>query len=359
MAKSSSNGLLVERSFFIDNFIQRVRRYNWKMKRRISLHFSSDERTKQSVLKIRKTQRQFQYNHLTLEKCEERSIDLLVFIISKCSHASTRHTIRRTWAHEHVYRNYFPSVRLKFLFLVDFNREYQRRIELEHEMHHDIVQVINLPEQYEYVTYREAAMYTFVYERCQQIKFLLKTDDDIFLNLFLLLMPPKKRSFSVYSEDDRMIIHGYPIEHGLVVRSTSDSVGQRYVITSEEYACPRYPTFLSGFAYVLSYRTLSFLLELFQRDAQPFMLSDVYFTGLLPELFHIPRTSISADVSYLYQQPCHEHFFLSTSEPFACAASDQHFHSSALSSSTLLINQYNAYWDTLKRRYLHRTVAIR
>ncbi|CAF1510322.1 unnamed protein product, partial [Rotaria sordida] len=44
-----------------------------------------------------KIQSPFEFNNSTFVKCTETSIDILIFVISKCSHASIRQSIRRTW----------------------------------------------------------------------------------------------------------------------------------------------------------------------------------------------------------------------------------------------------------------------
>lgn len=298
---------------------------------------------------VARVQRSFEFNNSTVRRCLEPSLDFLIFIISKSSHFSTRQTIRRTWAEKSVYAKVFPHLRVKFLFLLDLDLHSRRNIELENSLHADLVQVINLPEHYEYVTYREAAMYTFVRQRCAQTKYLLKTDDDIFLNLFLLFSSADRFLSNISST-----LFGYPIDFGLVVRHGMDSVGERYVITHEEYACPRYPRFLSGFAYLLSFPLLTILLDAFEKDPRPFPLSDVYFTGLLAELFQLPRRSLFDHLQYLYQSSCHEQFFRSQSDknqPFACAATTEHFHRSRNdgdSSHPTGMNSYHRLWMTLK-----------
>ena len=233
----------------------------------------------------------FLYNNLTLTRCEEKPLDLLIFVISKCSHSSLRKTIRRTWANRALLRRYFPSVSLKVLFLVDLNIDLRVKIELEHQMNNDMVQVINLPEQYEYVTDREAALYTFVSHRCSQVKYLFKTDDDVFINTFLLLSSIP--TFDVSFNRSQYLLMGYHFDYGLVVRHATDAVSQRYIVTEEEYSCPRYPRFLSGFGYVLSLQTCSLFVRAYQLDISPFPLSGC--------LFHRP---IGGDDEYSSNTAC-------------------------------------------------------
>lgn len=291
----------------------------------------------------------FEYNNQTLIQCSESTIDLLIFVISKCSHFSIRQSIRRTWANIPLLEKSFPKLKLKLLFLVDLDSHSQRKIELEHIYHKDIVQIINLPEQYQYVTERESALYQFVQYHCQQTKYLFKTDDDIFLNTFLILSFLNNQFDSL----DKYTLIGYPIEYGLVVRFHADQIGERYIITEDEYSCPRYPTFLSGFGYLMSFSTLRLLSNAYFVDRKPFPLSDVYFTGLLPEMFNLPRKTFFTDLNYRYLSKCNEDFFSKGNNPLACAATDEHFSEDKQSKKgdRSLMNEYNLYWTKLTHIY--------
>jgi hypothetical protein len=271
---------------------------------------------------------------------------MLIFVISKCSHASLRQSIRRTWGNTKLLKKYFPKFEMKLLFLVDIDSKSEKKIELEHKYHKDMVQILNLPEQYEYVTEREAALYQFVKDKCKQTKYLFKTDDDIFLNTFLLLL-----SIENIQNKTKYFLFGFPIEHGLVVRHSNDYVGQRYIITKHEYSCPRYPTFLSGFGYFMSYQTASLFSNAYLTDTKPFPLSDVYFTGFLSQMMNIERQTISKNVGYRYETKCNEHFFTSETDPFVCAASNDHFNAKESSGDRSLMNDYNLYWTKLIERY--------
>jgi len=269
--------------------------------------------------------------------------------MSKCSHSSLRQTIRRTWGNIHLLAHYFPHVKLKLLFLVDVDSQSKTKIELEHRLSKDIVQVVNLPEQYELVTHREAALYTFVKMRCYQAKFIFKTDDDIFINTFMLVSSQQR--FDILSNKSLYSLFGFPIEHGLVVRYSSDEVSDRYVITDDEYSCPRYPTFLSGFGYLIPFRTCSLFVKAYERDQKPFPLSDVYFTGLLAEMMNIHREKLFDNVDYRYQTQCDQQFFTRQNSPFACAAVKDHFKQKQANEHRSLMNDYNLYWTELKAKY--------
>ncbi|CAF1395626.1 unnamed protein product [Adineta ricciae] len=267
---------------------------------------------------LSKRRSSFLFNNLTLTQCNESSLDLLIFIISKCSHGSIRQSIRRTWANQHLLQQFFPDLHIKLLFLLDNDPQSTPKLILEHQFYQDLVQVTNLPEQYDYVTQRESALYEFVVSRCQQTRFVFKTDDDIFINTILLLSKVRTLMNNVEMKDK--------------TTKNADLVGQRYVITKDEYSCPRYPTFLSGFGYLMTVETCS-------------LLFDAY----------IPRMKIIENVNYRYESQCNEEFFREKeNSALACAASNDHFdvkHSKGGDRS--LMNDYNRYWTMLIER--HRT----
>ena len=194
-------------------------------------------------------------------------------------------------------------------------------------------------------------------QRCNQTKFIFKTDDDIFLNIFLILL--SKGNFEYLTNKSKYSLFGFPIEHGLVVRRSNDHVGQRYVITTDEYSCSRYPTFLSGFGYLMSFETCSLFLNAYLTDRKPFPLSDVYFTGLLSEMIHLPRQIIVHNAAYRYGTVCNEEFFTSEENAFACVASNGHFNGNQDDGSRSLMSDYNLYWTKLKEGYSSLLISIK
>ena len=77
--------------------------------------FSSPESYEELFPSFPKVRSSFEFNNLTLIKCNENSIDLLIFVISKCSHSSIRQTIRRTWGNLKLLEEYFPKLKVKLL----------------------------------------------------------------------------------------------------------------------------------------------------------------------------------------------------------------------------------------------------
>jgi hypothetical protein len=214
--------------------------------------------------------------------CLNQSIDLLIIIMSKSDNYPTRDAIRRTWV-SGKNLGIYSSITMKYFFLIDFDEKLSRSIELENNLFHDIIQV-DLPQQYTLVTYRVISMFEWSFRFCRPAKFLFKTDDDIFINFILLLKfisslieQPIDRSF-VLSD---MRIYGYTHIQPRVFRHATGTVLARYTITYDEYPCERYPTFLSGYGYLISKKARDAILYTAYQDPEPFRISDVYLTYVL------------------------------------------------------------------------------
>lgn len=213
------------------------------------------------------------------EKCREESIDLLIMIVSKSENYQTRDAIRRTWA-SGKQLGVYSTMNIKYLFLLDLDEKLKRQIQLENELFQDIVQV-ELPQQYTLVTHRVLSLYEWSFRYCRSAKFLFKTDDDIFINLFLLLkfvFPLLDQPTDLSFIPSQMQIFGYRHINPIVYRSTSDLVNARYIVTTDEFPCDHYPDFLAGFGYLIPRKARDAIVYTAYQDPEPFRISDTYFT---------------------------------------------------------------------------------
>ncbi|CAF0950920.1 unnamed protein product, partial [Didymodactylos carnosus] len=300
----------------------------------------------EDIFSIPQSQPLFNYNNLTIHFCKnDTSIDLLIFVISKSANFKMRNSIRRTWGNVNILQKY-STLNIKLLFLVDIDETRLFNVKLENQLFNDIVQV-HLPEYYELGTYRDAAIFDYSARYCSQAKYIFKTDDDVFINSLLLVkfvsqlnLTTRKLTVFKCSNDlfnnESLIMYGHPIRNSVVVRHTSHSIYKRYIVTPNEYECYQYPTFLSGFGYLLSANIRTLLICTYYRDPKPFHLSDVYFTAILAEYLNINREQM-ANFNYRIDEGCKR--FLSKQNSLACGTG-AHFNSD----NNELINDYNLYW---------------
>jgi hypothetical protein len=167
---------------------------------------------------------------------------------------------------------------------------------------------------------------------CPEAMITVKTDDDIFLNIYLLgniintilvNMTIHQSKIQCSSSDSSGIIYGIRIPNARVVRHSHDPIleGARYIVTDDEYPCSYYPHYMSGFGYIINSNARSKLLCIFFRDKNPFHMSDVYVTGILPEYIGIERKHLGLVISYRSSDDCENFFSQNDPDSYACASS--------------------------------------
>ncbi|CAF1344169.1 unnamed protein product, partial [Adineta ricciae] len=327
----------------------------------IRKHFMEDNSPEQLFQqKLRRTGFNYQIDNANF--CDSSPVDALIFVISKSKNANSRNAIRRTWGDltRLKFVNKLSHLRFKLLFLIDIDESHLMSIKLEQSINNDIVQV-HLPESYILSTYRDMAILHWTDKYCSDALTTVKTDDDIFLNTFLLghvintIVQCNETHEPVLNCDASSTsakIYGVSILDGKVVRRSTDPIreGARYIVTYDEYPCRLYPEYMSGFGYIVNRHARSKLLCTFLRDKEPFHLSDVYVTGIIPEYVGIERKRLGVLISYRSDDNCEEFFRKADRDAYACASSihyNKHMN---------IFEQFNANW---KRVYENRNLYLR
>jgi beta-1,3-galactosyltransferase 1 len=175
--------------------------------------------------------------------------------------------------------------------------EVQNQIFIEQKQFGDIVQV-ELVEHYNNLTLKSVHMlklFNTFYKN--STKFLVKADDDSFINLpnlskFMISSPPTIYEGRNISE---FFIMGHLFAHPLdraVHRAPADRMNQKYV---DKWITPHYlfndtlyPQFTSGSCYVMTNLAAECLFEK-SLNFQFFHLEDVFVTGIVAEACNLPR----------------------------------------------------------------------
>jgi hypothetical protein len=227
--------------------------------------------------------------------CSSITPHALIFVVSKSSNFGSRDAIRRTWGKFAPVTSMktFSYLRLKLLFLIDIDETHLLNVNLEQSMFHDLVQV-RLPQHYTLSTYRDMSILHWTETYCSQAMVTLKTDDDIFLNTFLLahvlnrilanmtVQQSKKECKYADSYDPSATIYGIEIHDAKVVRDSNDPTldGLRYIVTDEEYPCSYYPNYMSGFGYIVNQNARLKLLCAFFRSEKSFHIIRIITTWI-------------------------------------------------------------------------------
>lgn len=291
----------------------------------------------------------------------------IIFIVSKSSNIESRNAIRRTWGNFNPINDVeqYSHLRIRRLFLIDIDETHLLSINLEQNLYEDIIQV-HLPQHYTLSTYRDMATLHWTDTYCPQTKYTIKTDDDIFLNTYLLAniintllanttLDDVKNECS--ASNPRGTIYGIEIPRAKVVRHSRDPIleGSRYIMTKEEYPCMFYPDYMSGFGYIISSHARTHLLCTFLRDKNPLQMSDVYVTGLLPEYLGIRRRHLGLIISYRSSDDCEAFFQQNDPDTYACASS-LHYNDKKVN----VFERFYTYWQRIYENrilYIDRTFS--
>ena len=146
----------------------------------------------------------------------------------------------------------------------------------------DIV-VGNFDDTYANLTLKHLFALNYVMNRCPNVDFVVKADDDIVINFedlesFLnIAYPPNSEPL-----DDRV---GYKVFLGLVFKHMHviRTPGNKWCTTPKEYPYEEFPQYCSGWAYITTIDTISTIMQQALHEDKALWIDDVYITGILRE----------------------------------------------------------------------------
>ena len=195
---------------------------------------------------------------------------ILAYIHTAPDHYKRRMVIRQTWGNS---VHYSVKVRVVFVMGKTGNIEtstIQQALYFEAEQYGDIVQE-DFEDTYHNLTYKGIAALKWISNSCRQARFILKADDDIFINTFTLI---------------RHLQRAHPngasgLLKCLVWTNMPVMREGKWKVSVDEFKDSYYPTYCSGSAFVLS-PDLAIALHEISYRVPFFWVDDFYITGLLP-----------------------------------------------------------------------------
>ncbi|CAK9294331.1 unnamed protein product [Gordionus sp. m RMFG-2023] len=197
-------------------------------------------------------------------------------------------------------------------------REVQKAIDAESMIHGDIIQA-TFEENYSNLSYKTGALLNWASTHCNKAQFLLKLDLDIYARLDVLMSVLEKLTLPRIESEatrDRMVISDdlpskntfqpiisensrekevNPLDELMDFQKklycqvwmnvpTNREYGGKNYVDKEEYEPEYYPTFCSGWGYLMSPRLAGiFYNRSLESSAKPFPNEDVFWTGIIPE----------------------------------------------------------------------------
>ena len=204
---------------------------------------------------------------LSRKRCTQK-LFLLILVFTAPANFDRRNIIRKTWASD-------PSmqIRWKTMFLLGQptgDGTLNEYLKAEGLIFNDFIQGAQR-ENCSNLTLKTEMGLEWAAKYCD-FKFILKADDDVFVNPYRLV--------DFLSNPDTP---GTELYLGFVMYDQSPHRSGKYGVSVEEYNKTRYPDFCSGPAYVLSWDLVHKLVDLFDVK-NPLKLEDVYIATLLAKL---------------------------------------------------------------------------
>lgn len=198
----------------------------------------------------------------------------LILVHSAPQNRHKRNTIRQTWGK--------PDARMRIYFLLGAvnTTTMQTQLMEESNMFHDIIQG-NFFDTYRNMTYKHTmALKWFVYN-CPKLKYLLKTDDDVFVN-----MPAVFEFLKTGISDDQSLLFCYQVS-GARIKRTYRS---KWRVSTKEFPGWYYPNYCPGFSIIYSNDVVWRLYQKAQ-ECPYFWIDDVHITGSLAQHVNVSITT--------------------------------------------------------------------
>lgn len=175
-----------------------------------------------------------------------------------------RQLIRKTWgAHVPVY-----------FFLGNTTPDQQTHLDTESREFHDLVQG-NFNDSYRNLTYKHTMVFKWVVYHCPHIKYILKCDDDMFINV-VKLNDFLTHSLSPHGTQN-LLMCPLILYHEMALRSYRS----KWRVTFKEYPDHYYPPHCHGTAILYSPDIIFKLYQLLQKEQKYFWIDDVFITGVV------------------------------------------------------------------------------
>lgn len=205
----------------------------------------------------------------------KQTTDVVILVHSLHTYTERRAAIRHTWGGAAVtgvwpWASSFPfNVILAFVLGLNHNSSLDIRLKQESDQHKDIIQG-DFYEDYHNMTLKSLLGLKWVSQFCPSVKYVIKSDDDMIINLPHLLAVLSKTNMTrsilgPYNENSRVMRRG------------------KWAIPMEVFPFYYYPAYESGAAYVISG---DLVLPLFQTShyVPSIFIDDVYITGILAKV---------------------------------------------------------------------------
>ncbi|XP_063425998.1 beta-1,3-galactosyltransferase 5-like [Mytilus trossulus] len=210
----------------------------------------------------------FEINNADICKTENANVKLLILITSSPQNNLARTAIRETWL-KHAK---MTKEKIRYIFLIGESPETEE-IRKENSITKDIV-LGNFKDSYSNLTLKTIMGYQWTVKHCNNAKFVMKTDDDMYVNIPGLIQVIKKNDHVLQTA-----VGGYCFKIGQPHRDRKS----KWYASLRSYPQETYPGFCSGTGYVTSLNVVTQIVKI-SRHVPFFHLEDVYISLCIQQL---------------------------------------------------------------------------
>lgn len=206
-----------------------------------------------------------------------RAMKLMVLITSSPEHAEPRMAIRQTWGHFAQRRD----IGIAFVLGVAKADQQNEAIRSEMNVYGDIIQS-RFVDFYDNLTLKTVSMFEWVDSYCSEVPFVLKTDDDMFINIPKLLALTEKQVAAQKKIFGRLAKKWKPIRNS----------SSKYYVSVSQYPQTFFPDFTTGPAYLVT-RDAVHDMYTSALNATYLKLEDVFMTGVVAQNTSVKRVHVN------------------------------------------------------------------
>ena len=214
------------------------------------------------------------------------TINWLIYFHSHPGHVEYRNALRQTWASEYLMKN----MTIKRLFVIGKPRLGNNNDNLfasllkENVKYGDIL-MGDFDDSYRNLTLKSIMALKWISTYCSNAKYVIKADDDAFVNIFELTSLINRRPYRM----DKSIVCNYWSDSTMPILRNTNSCAKWCVEPSDFPGDVAFPAYCAGASYTMSGDIIGDLYLAAMRTRM-FFIDDVFTTGLLPLKLTYPIT---------------------------------------------------------------------
>lgn len=208
--------------------------------------------------------------------CGTTTVDILIYIQSLPENYARRSAIRETWSG----RSVFTDINLRTVFVLgrssssNNGNEMQFLISNENLMYKDIIQ-FDFIDSFKNLPIKSIGALRWIYQYCPQAKYIIKADDDIYVNMFLVV---EKIISEIWQHPQTLACHFKKNGTSPIVRAPSS----KWYVPNEIFKGHKYfpVRFCSGYAVIFTADLIPIMYK--NSFGIPYtIVDDVYIFGVL------------------------------------------------------------------------------